>query len=258
MKKGRFENKSVKTVPIWLIVLEVVVVIALLVVLAVLISGNSGGPADNNDVTQNATVNHVPEDTAALEDTAVNGNDGTTKSQEADENTTAPEDTQIEDTDTTGSTQDQEAHENTQLPSQTQEPELETMAPPADVVQRADAEYEKWLSAAMIVCVSMEYPDFQLEGVYAASATALEDKYSSEGAYIVFISGGERIVIHSKALEEERVIPGTVDISTETVGYATFDPVDPDSVDLDSLEQLPLEDLSELISQSLLVSIYTR
>ena len=128
---------------------------------------------------------------------------------------------------------------------------------PTDViVQQADAEYEKWLSAAMIVCVSMEYPDFELEGVYAASATALTDKFSSDGAYIVFTSGGTRMAIHAKALAGERTERGTMDISTETIGFATFDQVDPASVNLDALEQLELNELSELIAQSLLVSIY--
>ena len=104
----------------------------------------------------------------------------------------------------------------------------------------------------------MEYPDFQLEGVYAASATALEDKFASDGAYILFSSGGTRMAIHSSALEGERTAPGTMDISTEIIGYATFDQTDPASLNLSSMEQLALEDLSELISQSLLISIYTR
>ena len=85
----------------------------------------------------------------------------------------------------------------------------------------------------------------------------MEDKFSSDGAYIIFTSGGNRIAIHSVALEGERTDAGTVDISTEAIGYATFDKVDSDSVDVSAMEELALEDLTELISQSLLVSIYT-
>lgn len=131
------------------------------------------------------------------------------------------------------------------------------MQNPISVPQQAEAEYENWLAAAMVVCVSIEYPDFGLEGIYAASATCLDDKFSSDGAYIIFSSGGNRIAIHAKALENERAETGTTDISTEVIGFATFDQVDPAKVDVASLDEIPPEELSDLISQSLLVSIYT-
>ena len=170
----------------------------------------------------------------------------------------------------TGNKSEKEDQDQTQPPEKATEPTVtgqEQTQPteggdpdptqPTDViVQQADAEYEKWLSAAMIVCVSMEYPDFELEGVYAASATALTDKFSSEGAYIVFTSGGTRMAIHAKALAGERTERGTMDISTETIGFATFDQVDLASLNLGAMEQLELNELSELIAQSLLVSIY--
>jgi len=144
-------------------------------------------------------------------------------------------------------------------PAQPVETVPEPSAPgTGEPVQRADAEYEKWLGAALVVCVSMEHPDFELEGVYAASATALEEKFSSDGAWILFSSGGSRMAIHAVPLKEERTESGTSDISTEAIGFATFDRVDPGAVDLASMEQLPVEELGELIEQSLLVSIYTR
>lgn len=154
-------------------------------------------------------------------------------------------------------TDDTEATEQTTLSTEPEQHQETVTQPTVIITQRAEAEYEKWLAAAQIVCVSMEHPDFQLEGVYAASATGIEDKFSSDGAYIIFTSGDSRIAIHSKALEGERADAGTVDISTEAIGYATFDKVDPDSIDASAMEELALEDLSELISQSLLVSIYT-
>lgn len=138
------------------------------------------------------------------------------------------------------------------------ETEPQATQPSVEIIQQAEAEYEKWLGASLLICVSMEYPDFELEGIYAASATDMEDKLSSDGAYIVFTSGGTRMAIHSVALEAERTEPGTCDISTEAIGYATFDRVDPASIDVEAMESLALEELSELISQSLLVSIYSR
>lgn len=157
--------------------------------------------------------------------------------------------------DTQPDTQTQPSNSPSERESQPQH--TEESQPASVIVQRTEAEYEKWLSATMVVCISMEYPDFQLEGIYAASSTELEDKFSSDGAYIVFTSGGSRMAIHAQALEAERTAPGTVDISSETIGYATFDPVDPDTIDFSGMEQVAVEDLSDLIAQSLLVSIYT-
>lgn len=138
------------------------------------------------------------------------------------------------------------------------EPQADATQPTSPLAQQTEADYEKWLGAALVVCVSMEYPDFELEGVYAASSTALADKFSSDGAYILFTSGGSSMAIHAAALTEERTDRGTTDISTETIGYATFDPVDPTSVDWSALEALDVEELSDLIAQSLLVRIYSR
>lgn len=153
-----------------------------------------------------------------------------------------------------GDATENEAPETEAPVPESQEPAVQ---PTVVLEQQADAEYEKWLGAAMVVCVSMEHPDFQLTGIYAASSTSLEDKSASEGAYILFTSGGKAMAIHSRPLEAERTAAGTKDISTQTLGFATFDPVDPASVKTDSMEELKVEDLTELINQSLLISIYT-
>ena len=145
--------------------------------------------------------------------------------------------------------------EDSTRPEATQDATEETH-PPVVIVQKADAEYEKWLAAAMVVCVSMEYPDFELEGVYAASSTNLEDKFSSEGTYILFTSDGNQFAIHANALEQERTAVGTKDISTEAIGFASYDFVAPENIDFDSMEEINPEDLGELIAQSILISIY--
>jgi hypothetical protein len=139
------------------------------------------------------------------------------------------------------------------LPPETDPIEIETRE---TIPQQADAEYERWLAAAAVICVSIEYPDFQLEGIYASSSTALADKFSSDGVSILFVSGGQRMAIHANALEGERTEPGTRDISTEVIGYASFDSVDPQRIDTASMDQIHPEELEDLIAQSLLVSIY--
>ncbi len=218
MSKGRYQKK---TSPIWIILaVAVVLAIAILVYFSV---SKFNMPNEEKPEALGATdsqeQNREPQNEAATHDT--------------------------------------EATEQTSLSTELEQNQDPVTQPTVVTIQRAEAEYEKWLAAAQIVCVSMEYPDFQLEGIYAASSTSMEDKFSSDGAYIIFTSGGSRIAIHSKALEGERADAGTVDVSTEAIGYATFDKVDPSSINVSTMEKLAVEDLSELISQSLLISIYT-
>lgn len=228
MSKGRYVKTNSKKVPLLPIIVTLCIILIVLVVLILFLSGQN---KPNTPSTGNI---------AATEETNV-----VVESDIIEEPEYQPEPV-IEDTDSTEPTEEME--ETT--------PET-TPATTVIIEERAKAEYEEWLSAAMIVCVSMEYPDFNLEGVYAASATALDDKFSSDGAYIVFTSLGNRVAIHAKALEQERTDPGTVDISTEVIGFASFDQINPDSIDFASLEELNVNDMNELISQSLLISIYT-
>lgn len=140
---------------------------------------------------------------------------------------------------------------------QTTTPPVETRLP-VTVPTAESADTERWLAAAAVVAVSMEYPDFELESIYLASATGLDDRLESKGVYITFKSGGESLCIHSVPIVAERTAAGTRDISSETVGFATFDCVSPSSVGISSMTEAELDDLGELISLSLLVSVYSR
>ena len=138
----------------------------------------------------------------------------------------------------------------------TQKPTEPVTQPPVTIPQMKEASYEQWLSASMVVGLSMSYPDFQLQGIYVAGETALEDKMSSGGAVIRFTSGGKELALRSTPLEAERDTAGTIDLSTQTLGFATFDVVDASAVNTAAMTEVALEDLGELIEQSLLVSLY--
>lgn len=127
---------------------------------------------------------------------------------------------------------------------------------PVTIPQMKEASYERWLCAGMVVGLSMEYPDFTPQAIYVTGETALEDRMSSGGAVILFTSGGRELALRSVPLEEGRKTPGTMDLSTHTLGFATFDVVTADSVNTAGMEKVALEDLTELIEQSLLVSLY--
>lgn len=256
MSDGRFRNKKKQNVPVWLIPV-LAAILVLLVILIVVLENNTKNPSNvlhsgSEDNTTSQTGSQQGDNGTSNPDITDHDSTGadTTKQNQSGDDTGISNQTDAPASDPSGATD--KATEPTQQGGE------DVPQPPDDIVQKADADYEQWLSAAMIVCVSMEYPDFELDGVYAASSTTLEDKYSSDGAYIVFTTGGTKIAIHSRALENERTDSGTVDISSEMVGYATFDRVDPASLDVSSLEELTMDELSELISQSLLVSIYSR
>lgn len=129
--------------------------------------------------------------------------------------------------------------------------------PVATVPQQKGDSYEHWLSAGMLIGVSMQYPDFALQGIYLTGETAMADKMASGGAYILFTSGGQSMAIHSAPLAAERKTPGTTDLSTQAIGYATFDVVKPSAVNTGTLIPVEIGDLEALIAQSLLVTLYT-
>lgn len=124
--------------------------------------------------------------------------------------------------------------------------------------QKADASYERWLAAAMVTAISLHYPDFQINGIYLTAETELSSASESSGAYVAFTSGEESLMICSKPLEEERTEAGTIDLYTMDLGFATFDEVDVETVNTEGMLSVEAAELSELISQSMLVSLYER
>lgn len=124
--------------------------------------------------------------------------------------------------------------------------------------QKADASYERWLAAAMVTAISLHYPDFQINGIYLTAETELSSASESSGAYVTFTSGEESLMICSKPLEEERTEAGTIDLYTMDLGFATFDEVDVETVNTEGMLSVEAAELSELISQSMLVSLYER
>ena len=124
--------------------------------------------------------------------------------------------------------------------------------PPAvwETMPEIDATYEQWLAAAMFLVMPLEYPDFQLEGIYAASQTELDQKSSSQGVYFCFQSGGEQVWIHSAPLQGNRSEKGTTDLHTAQLGYASFDRVE--AVDVSAMTELTLADLAEPMTYTML------
>lgn len=142
----------------------------------------------------------------------------------------------------------------------TTESSVEEQAPEAKYVEydRVDAPYEHWLAAAVVTGISMDYPDFELEGIYAAGETELEQAGSSEGVYVIFTSNGERKGIRAVHLDGPRTAEaGTKDITSDVIGYASYEEVSPDSMDVSGYQTVEIEDLNTLIGQSERVTVYT-
>lgn len=143
------------------------------------------------------------------------------------------------------------------VPGET-EPEqtLPAYTDPTAPVPELDGSYEHWLSAAMVMAVSLEYPRFELVGIWAASATELSQAADSAGAFVLIRVDGREVLLHSRPLSGERSRAGTRDLYTAQLGFATFDEVDALSVDLSRLREFSVEDISDMIAQSLLVTLY--
>ena len=128
--------------------------------------------------------------------------------------------------------------------------------PAVVIVNKKQTSYEEWLAAAMVVAVSMEHPEFELKGIYLAGETELSEKQISSGAYVVFFADGIEQAVYSYPLDAERTEPGTVDLFTKDLGFSVFERVDPETIDTESCRWVTIEDVNELIEQSLLVSLY--
>ena len=125
-----------------------------------------------------------------------------------------------------------------------------------EIMEEEKASYERWLAAGMVTAISMEYQEFEIEGIYLASETELNRFKDSQGAYVIFTSGGVERAIYSKPMDEERNEVGTKDLYTRNLGFATFDNIAVDSINREQFQSIELGEIQELISQSVLVSIY--
>ena len=240
MGKGKFAKRSTRKTLLWLLLFSLI-----LFCITVYLAYDITKQEEPNIIIQ--TEPTIAEPDINTEPDINENNDDSTHSD--GDNFTQPDSTVVPTEITPTETQAQPSE-----PSQTEVPET---LPPVIIVQQADAEYERWLASALVVGISMEYPDFIPDGIYSVSATSLEDKYSSDGVYVIFETNGSTMAIHSKPISGERTKADTKDISSETIGFATFDFIDPASINVDSMDRIELEDLGELIAQSLLVSIYT-
>ena len=123
-------------------------------------------------------------------------------------------------------------------------------------ISSEEAVYEEWLAASVVTAISLSYPDFELQEILTATKSGLDEMEQSEGVYVKFNSGGETIIIHSKPLVTERTEKGTIDLHEQKLGFATFDTVTANTLKGKELTAIDVNALSELITESLLVSLY--
>ena len=137
------------------------------------------------------------------------------------------------------------------------ESENHEMEPHVEDYERAEADYEQWLAASVITCISMNNPDFELEEVYASTQTTIDDRMNSQGIYVTYQSGGETLCILAKPLEQGRSgQAGTKDVYSELTGYASYEEVSADTIDVSQWHTVDMQELNTLIEQSERVVLY--
>ena len=72
------------------------------------------------------------------------------------------------------------------------------------------------LAAVTLYALSMEYPDFVLQGFYAAG----------KGIYAMFETAGSNVTAYIYPIAGERLEPGTMDLFSNETGFAAFDIVE--------------------------------
>lgn len=125
-------------------------------------------------------------------------------------------------------------------------------------LEKAEACYEHWLAAAVVTGISLQYFDFEIQGIYYESEQPLEQAEQSLGVTVVFTGDGQELMIQSRPLTQERTEAGTMDLHAADLGFATFDVSAPEANVSEGKQSVSMEDLTELIQQSVLVSLYER
>ena len=124
------------------------------------------------------------------------------------------------------------------------------------IVERLEASYERRLAAAALVAVSMQYPDFALTEICLTKESGMEKHSESGSVYVFFTSEGDAVCIHCVPLSAEREEFGTMDLYTKDLGFATFDEMTDAPADTSAFIKVTADELSGLIEQALLVSVY--
>lgn len=145
--------------------------------------------------------------------------------------------------------QDQTTNQEDRTEQDPLKTEEEKVPDKVELEKKEEAPDSEWLAAAMVIAITLEYPDFDIEEIYVA-----ED--GEKEAYIIFNSEGQKKAIHSTALKEERKESGTRDIYTKDLGFATFDETEPENINSNQMTKIEIDELGKLIEQSLLVSVY--
>ena len=137
-------------------------------------------------------------------------------------------------------------------------PEQNSTQPQNDVQTPDDrGSYEEYLSALTLFALSMDYPDFQLQGIYAASSVSLAQKTSSKGIYVFFDSMGESLCAHVNHIEAERTAESaTTDLFANELGFASFELMS-ELPDTNSLTLLDSKVYSALLSELTGISIFS-
>ena len=137
-------------------------------------------------------------------------------------------------------------------------PQQNSTQPQNDVQTPDDrGSYEEYLSALTLFALSMDYPDFQLQGIYAASSVSLAQKTSSKGIYVFFDSMGESLCAHITHIEAERISEsGTTDLFANELGFSSFELMS-ELPDTNSLTLLDSKVYGALLSELTGISIFS-
>ncbi|MBQ6889617.1 MAG: hypothetical protein IJN53_01135 [Oscillospiraceae bacterium] len=127
--------------------------------------------------------------------------------------------------------------------------------PTVEIQDQAQGSYEQWLAAAAYNGGYMLHMEANQMHIYVASETDMANKADSLGVYLSVEENGVQYLYQCLPLEEERTQAGTVDLSTQDLGYATFDAIEIGSVDLSGMTELNEVDLQIYIDQTMLPTL---
>ncbi|MBE6984463.1 MAG: hypothetical protein E7434_02395 [Ruminococcaceae bacterium] len=209
----------------------------------------------DTEIAEETTQNNADTGEIAGGETEPQSSEGTSESEPAQ---TTEGTTDTESVQTTEGTTDTEPVQTMEGTTET-EPEQTTESEPEQTTQGTSEPvevriYEEYLAALTLFALSMEYPDFVLQGIYSGTSVSIENKMSSSGVYTMFESGGSSLIAHVYPIDAERTEPGTSDLYAAELGFAAFDLVE--SRD-DNYSEIPQDVYTGLLSEISGVSIFS-
>lgn len=133
--------------------------------------------------------------------------------------------------------------------------QVEGPAGHAEIVNQLDCSYEEYLAAAGLSALTVQYEGFEPKKILCDSKHSINDAAQSKGVYLIYNGVDGEQCLHLYYLEKERTEAGTMDLYSQSVGYAAMDEASIEEAEKAGFTETTVDALEPVIKQLLLTTI---